>query len=685
LVAEGERRLEPTGGSRGRLRAEVSLELRYRGTETALEVPWPRVGGQWLATDEASDSLRRGFEEAHERLFGYRRPDQMVEVCGVRAAVLREREAPPEQRLGGSDEPLAPLRLSPLWTGARFEQVPLYRRQQLRPGRRIDGPAIVIEPTGTLVVDRGFELSVDSQGGAWLAHRERVEPPPIDRSRDPIALGLFINHFGSIAEQMGEALRRTASSTNIRERLDFSCAVFDRQGSLVANAPHIPVHLGGMEQTVRALVQTVDDLRPGDGFATNDPARGGSHLPDITVVSPVFDDAGQLTFFVASRGHHADVGGITPGSMPPAARSLAEEGVVLDALRVVRAGRLDEAAWLDALRSGPHPARHPEQNSADLEAQLAANRTGARLLEELIAAHGRPTLQAYVGHIQDHAAEAVAAAIGRLPDGIHRFADRMDDGTPIAVELEVSGGRLTIDFEGTGPQSDGNLNAPRAVTTAAVLYALRLLVGKPLPLAGGCLRPVVVRVPPRCLLDPAADRAVAGGNVETSQRVVDVLLGALGLCAASQGTMNNVSFGSGRYAYYETLGGGVGAGPGFDGASAVHSHMTNTRITDPEVLEATYPVRLWEFAIRRGSGGAGAHRGGDGLVRAFEVLEPLTLSILSERRTVAPFGLQGGQPGARGRNLVDGVDIGGKASLELRPGAQVRIETPGGGGWGTPR
>jgi 5-oxoprolinase (ATP-hydrolysing) len=421
---------------------------------------------------------------------------------------------------------------------------------------------------------------------------------------------------------------------------------------------------------------------PGDVFVTNDPALGGSHLPDITVVSPVHDADGRLAFFTASRGHHADVGGTTPGSMPPFSTALDEEGAVFRAERVVRGGHFDRDAVLAVLGRGPYPARSPEMNLRDLEAQAAANRTGAALLSEFAAEYGRDTVLAYMRHVQDDAAAAVVTAIRGLPEGGSSFEDALDDGTKIVVSLRRRGDFLDIDFTGTGAEHAGNLNAPRAVTLAAVIYFLRLLADKPIPLNGGCLRPVRVTIPSPSILSPSAGRAVAGGNVETSQRVVDVLLGAAGRAAASQGTMNNVTFGDATFGYYETLGGGAGAGPDFSGASAVHTHMTNTRITDAEVLEARFPVRVVEFSVRRGSGGPGAHRGGDGLVRELEFERAVDVSILSERRSLRPFGLAGGDSGAIGVNSWNGRDIGGKAEFRANPGDRLRIETPGGGGYG---
>ncbi len=487
----------------------------------------------------------------------------------------------------------------------------------------------------------------------------------------------------SIATQMGNALRRTAVSTNIRERLDFSCAVFDPRGGLVANAPHIPVHLGAMGESIKGVLAAYPEPPPGWVFATNDPGAGGSHLPDITVITPIHDDTGQIIFFTASRGHHADVGGSTPGSMPPFSKTLDEEGIVLQALPVIRDGVFDEEAVLGALGSGPYPARNPSDNLADLQAQIAANQSGVRLLHELIRRYGRDLVMAYMGHVQDNASAQVAAEIARLGDGNYVFEDALDDGTPIRVQIRVHGKRMGIDFAGTGPQVEGNLNAPRAVTIAAVIYVLRTLVGVSIPLNSGCLRPVSISIPPGSVLAPGPGCAVAGGNVETSQRIVDVLLGALGKAAASQGTMNNLTFGDASFGYYETIAGGAGATATADGASGVHTHMTNTRITDPEVLESRFPVRLRQFSLRPGSGGDGAHRGGQGVTREFELLAPMRVSILSERRNRPPFGIAGGEAGAPGRNLHNGRDVGGKTSFEAKAGDLVRVETPGGGGYGT--
>ncbi|MCC7382998.1 MAG: hydantoinase B/oxoprolinase family protein [Deltaproteobacteria bacterium] len=665
------------------------VDLRYRGSDSILTLP---IGDSALG-------LRQAFERAHQRSFGYLRPAHAIELvtarveAGSRATPIDSR--PPAQRAsrGASSAPgrtaPAPRRRTRLFhRGAWRENVPVHWREDLAPEMELEGPALILEPTSTIALDPGFVLRVEHDG---LLSVEDLDPDaswiasPDPAVRDPVSLEIYNHLFMSIAEQMGTVLERTALSTNIRERRDFSCALFDAHGGLVANAPHIPVHLGAMGETVRAVLERCPELAPGEVFASNDPGAGGSHLPDITVVTPVHDAAGRLLFFTACRGHHADVGGVTPGSMPPFSRRLEDEGIVLSAQRIVAGGRLDDAALRRAFTEARHPARDFAQNLADLEAQIAANRHGAELLGALIAERGLASVRAYMRHVQDNAAERVADAIGRLPDGVHAFEDALDDGSPIRVKVTVTGRRMIVDFTGSAPEHEGNLNAPRAVTMAAVIYVLRSLVGEAIPLNQGCLDPVQVIIPEPSLLSPAPGRAVVAGNVETSQRIVDVLLGALGLAAASQGTMNNLTFGDDRFGYYETIAGGAGAGPGFCGASGVHTHMTNTRITDPEILESRFPVRLIRFELRRGSGGRGRWPGGDGVIRELEALAPLTFSILSERRTRAPFGLAGGESGARGRNLLDGAELPAKVSFLVEPGQRIRIETPGGGGFGAPK
>jgi 5-oxoprolinase (ATP-hydrolysing) len=677
LEARGRAALPAEAGDAARL-VRRRVDLRYAGSDAALGVD----------ADGDAAAIAARFHAAHHATFGYAR-DAAIEVVAARVEVAEPpvASARPTAPAAGCAA-VTPRRRAAMWTGQRMETVPVHDRADLPAGGYLAGPALILDATSTIAIDPGF--GVDVAGDGSLIVRDEQAPAVATAggaAPDPMRLEVYGNLFMSIAEQMGDALRRTAVSTNIRERLDFSCAVFDGQGGLVANAPHIPVHLGAMGETIRSLLAEVPAPPPGSVYACNDPAAGGSHLPDITVITPVHDETGALAFFTASRGHHADVGGITPGSMPPFSASLADEGIVFHHLPIVVAHRLDEGAIRATLAAGPHPARRPDDNVADLAAQVAANRAGAGLLAAAMARHGRGEVLAYMGHVQDQAAALVAREIGRLPAGAVRFSDALDDGTPITVVAEVVPGaapRLRLDFTGSGGEHAGNLNAPRAVTVAAVLYVLRALVGAPIPLNAGCLAPVELIIPPGSLLAPGPGRAVCGGNVETSQRVVDVLLAALGLAAASQGTMNNLTFGGAGIAYYETICGGAGATARAAGASAVHTHMTNTRITDPEVLEARFPVRLVRFAVRRGSGGAGRHRGGDGVVRELELLAPVELSILSERRTKAPFGLAGGAPGQPGRNRLDGVDLGGRASTGARAGARLVIETPGGGGFGRP-
>ncbi|MBP6514225.1 MAG: hydantoinase B/oxoprolinase family protein, partial [Steroidobacteraceae bacterium] len=506
---------------------------------------------------------------------------------------------------------------------------------------------------------------------------------------DPVLLELFNHRFMHVAEQMGAVLQNTAVSVNIRERLDFSCAVFDADGALVANAPHMPVHLGSMGASVRAVIERQRGrMQPGDTWLVNAPHAGGTHLPDLTAVSPVFlPGSAEPDFMVASRAHHADIGGISPGSMPPFSRRLAEEGVVFDGFQAVAAGQLREAALRAQFSAPPWPARNPDQNLADLKAQLAANQRGIDELGALARRSGANVVRAYMRHVQDNAEQAVRAVLGRLAGGEFRY--ELDSGAVIAVRVSIDAGAGTavVDFSGSSAQLDDNFNAPRAVTTAAVLYVFRSLVDSDLPLNEGCLRPLTLRVPEGSMLAPGKDAAVVAGNVETSQCVVDALYGALGALAASQGTMNNLTFGNERHQYYETIAGGAGAGDGFDGASGVQTHMTNSRLTDPEVLESRYPVRLREFRYRRGSGGTGRWRGGDGLVRTIEFLEPMEVGLLANHHRIAPFGLAGGGPGATGSlHLVraNGTreTLAATARAEVGRGDVIVVETPGGGGYG---
>ncbi|MBX3452070.1 MAG: hydantoinase B/oxoprolinase family protein [Planctomycetaceae bacterium] len=687
----------------------VALDLRYAGVESVITVEHPDDGDYAAA-----------YAEQHRRLYGYVHRNRPLEIVAVRVEVIGRMPDPVE-----SEEELVSRRPQPegvittVFAGQALE-TGLYPRELLHAGDEFDGPAIVCEPTSTLVIPPGCTARILARGEVLVDCDEsrdegresrekkslgstldtRLSTPPDSRPSthpDPVRLEIFNNLFASIAEQMGLTLQHTSISTNVKERLDFSCAVFDAAGGLVVNAPHIPVHLGAMSETVRRVIADNPDLAPGDVFVTNDPYRGGSHLPDVTVVTPVHDETGQLLFFTASRAHHAEIGGIVPGSMPPFSKNLGEEGVLIRNFRLVANGESREAELRHLLESGPWLSRSVADNLADLSAQVASNAMGAQLLGELIRRSGRDVVVAYMGFIQQAAAAKTRLALSAMNDGQYTFTDHLDDGSPITATITIRGEEATVDFTGTGPVLATNLNANRAIVTAAVLYVFRCLIAEDIPLNSGVLDPVTI-ILPECLLNPpeaanpADCPAMVGGNVETSQRVVDVLLGALRLAAASQGTMNNLTFGDGTFGYYETICGGSGATSDHDGADAVHTHMTNTRLTDPEVIERRYPVRIHEFAIRRGSGGAGTHRGGDGLVRRIEFLKPLKVSMLSERRgPYAPFGQNGGQPGALGRNTVlragtaDEIDLGGKFSIDVAPGDVLQIETPGGGGWGDAR
>ncbi len=697
LEAEGREVLAGEGVEAAAFLAERWLDLRYAGTDVPLAIREPR----FELPEREAGAWRDAFSREHERRFGYVREGRTIELVTARvrcrsqsrAAGVADRE-PSERVLRDLPAPEPRREESVFFPSEGRVVTPIYDRESLVPGCEIRGPALVLEDAGTIVVEAGFCARVAGQGvlELWDDARPTTEREIDWRVVDPVRLEVFGNRFMSIAEQMGASLRKTAVSTNIKERLDYSCAVFDERGGLVANAPHIPVHLGAMGETVRAVRERFADLESGDVIVSNDPFEGGSHLPDITVVTPIFlaeGKPGSPSFFVASRGHHADIGGMTPGSMPPDSQTLEQEGVVLEAFRLVKRGVFDEARLRRMLLDARYPARRPDDNVADLEAMVAANRAGVHLLSQFVAEQGYEGVAQTMAQLQRAAAARVARQIGKLPDGAHHFADCLDDGTPIEVCLEVRGERMRIDFAGTGPSVAGNLNAPRAVVHAAVIYVLRSLVAERIPLNGGCLDPVEISIPSGSILDPPSGSAVVGGNVETSQRVVDVLLGALGIVAASQGTMNNVTFGDDQFGYYETIGGGAGAGSGFAGASAVHTHMTNTRITDAEVLEDRYPVRLVRFAVRVGSGGAGRCRGGDGIERCYEFTAPLHATLLTERRVYPPYGTDGGAPGACGRNSV--IRAGGsreeltpKCSFTLASGDRLLIETPGGGGFGDP-
>ena len=674
--------LEGTGPAE-QPRRRVRLDLAYVGSVTALE-----------AADRSS------FEAAHRRLFGFARPDTGIEVRALRVEVSTgSRSAPSAPPTPATQPPPPPFARRRVGFPDRFGDVawhdcPVHRLESLPAGTRLEGPALLAAENTTVLVDPGWRAEIQADRTLRLVGVGSA-PHRATARRDPVRLELYHRRFMSVAARMGETLRRVAWSVNIAERLDFSCAVFDSRGGLVANAPHIPVHLGAMGDTVAGMSGRLGArMAPGTAWASNDPLGGGSHLPDITVVSPVFAQ-GRLVAFVASRAHHADVGGLTPGSMPPDSTSRCEEGVVLDDLCLLADGRW-QGVGVDAALSPaghPWPPRSPATCRADLQAQVACNGLGVALLGSMFADEGAEVVTAWMGHVQDNGAEAVQAWLERLGDASRSFSDALDDGTVLAVRLLREGPpgarRLVVDFAGTGPRSAGNLNAPRAVVRAAVLYCIRCALGHEIPLNAGCLRAVELRIPAGSLLDPGPDSAVVGGNVETSQRLVDVLLGALGLAAASQGTMNNLTFGGAGFTYYETIAGGGGAGDQAPGAFGLQAHMTNTRITDPEILELRQPVQLLRFAGRPGSGGAGRWPGGDGLVRELRFTAAGTASLLSERRARGPFGLAGGQPGAPGRAALRRADggedqLGGRFTIAVEPGDCLRIETPGGGGFGPP-
>jgi 5-oxoprolinase (ATP-hydrolysing) len=685
LEREGREEIGEQGIEPGSIHVSRMVHLRYEGTDTPLAVGFAE-----------HDKLVAGFETAHRRRFGFVSPDKalIVEAVSVETVGTTGRVEDPAPGTDAQDrsapatpEPVVRVRI---YSDGEEREAPLYRRECLFPGQWIEGPAVVIEANATTVVEVGWRATITPRNHLVL---ERAAPPrraaAIGTGVDPVMLEVFNNLFMSIAEQMGEVLANTAHSVNIKERLDFSCAVFGAKGDLIANAPHIPVHLGAMGESVKSIVHArKGTMMPGDVFATNAPYNGGTHLPDVTVVTPVFDEDGaRILFYVGARGHHADIGGITPGSMPPDSTVVEEEGVLIDNLRLVEGGVFREAEILERLASGPFPARNPRQNLADLRAQIAANEKGARELRRMVDHFGVEVVHAYMGHVQDNAEESVRRVIGKLPDG--SFTNRLDDGSQIQVSIAVDRERrhAVVDFTGTSAQRTNNFNAPVAVAKAAVLYVFRSLVDDDIPLNAGCLKPIEVILPAGSMLNPVPPAAVVAGNVETSQAIVDTLFGALGVLAAAQGTMNNFTFGSDRHQYYETICGGAGAGAAFDGADAVHTHMTNSRLTDPEVLEWRFPVVLESFRIRRGSGGRGRHRGGDGVVRRIRFLEPMTAAILSSRRSRPPFGLRGGGDGATGTNRVERADgtrvvLSGLGCVDMGRGDVFVIETPGGGGYG---
>ena len=663
------------------IRLVIELHLRYGGSDSTIPMIWQ--------DGDTAFNLRVRFEEAHRARFGF--------VDTAKPVVI---EAISVEAIGGGSGFQEPSVTAPrfipearertrFFSQGEWREAGVFLRSDLEPGAKFAGPAILIEPNQTIVVEPGWEAHLTGKNHIILKRREALQRArAIGTEADPVLLEIFNNLFMSIAEQMGVALQNTAYSVNIKERLDFSCAVFDSEGRLVANAPHMPVHLGSMDRSVESVIRNNAIIRPGDVFALNAPYNGGTHLPDITVCTPVFDpDGKRLLFWVASRGHHADIGGIAPGSMSPLATTIEEEGVYIDNLKLVDQGQFREAALMELLTTAQYPVRNVVQNINDLKAQIAANAKGASELDKMIAQFGLEVVQAYMGHVQDNAAESVARVLARLHDS--SFDYEMDQGCRIKVKITVDREKreATVDFTGTSPQRPDNFNAPEPVTRAAVLYVFRVMVDDMIPMNAGCLRPLKIIVPEGTMLSPRYPAAVVAGNVEVSQAVTNCLFGALGAMSGAQGTMNNLTFGNETYQYYETICSGSPAGPGWNGTAGVHTHMTNSRLTDPEILEQRFPVLLEDFHIRRGSGGKGCWNGGDGTHRRIRFLERMDCSILSGHRRVAPFGMNGGEDGKTGKNLVRRKDgrietLDHCAQTVLEPGEAFILETPTPGGFG---
>ncbi len=719
------------GLARETIAVSASVHLRYEGTDGALAAPLGDIA-----------SMRRDFEARHRERFGFTSPEKPLVIAaaeveavggdenqtlcsepmskrGVRRRMLKKKTSKIRRRCalqyqqrtepnqlsgvrdslpnnlprageaGRKETSTIPIESTRFFSSGRWHDAPVFMRETLTPGAALDGPALVIEPHQTVVVEPGWRLAVTERDDLVLTRSAPRARENFGVAADPALLEVFNNLFMSAAEEMGEALRATARSVNIKERLDFSCAVFDGLGQLVANAPHVPVHLGSMDRSVQAVIRARGPaMRPGDSYMLNAPYGGGTHLPDITVVTPVFGESGrEILFFVASRGHHADIGGIAPGSMSPRATRIEEEGVYIDTALLVENGRFLEGETRALLTGARYPARDPARNIADLAAQVAANARGEAKLREMAARYGADVVQAYMGHVQDNAEESIRRLIATLDGG--RFEVETDQGFVIAAEVTIDREKRSarVDFTGTSPRQPSNFNAPEPIARAAVLYVFRVLAGTPIPMNAGCLRPIEIVVPEGSMLAPIYPDAVAAGNVETSQIVTNCLFAALGALGSAQGTMNNLTFGDARAQYYETICSGSPAGPGFDGAAGVHAHMTNTRLTDPEILELRYPVLVEEFSIRRGSGGRGRWNSGDGTRRAIRFLEPMACAILSGYRRVRPFGVAGGEPGSCGKNAVRRRDgrvelLDGCAETALGAGEAIVIETPTGGGYG---
>lgn len=683
LADQARKDLLTQGVEQFRIRVVERIHLRYDGTDSVIVVGFNSV-----------DNMIAQFESAYQKRYSFLMRDKplVVEAISVEAIGLSDESGESKEQLAPREGPLRPSEIVRLFSGGEWHETALYLREDTRPGDMIRGPAIIAEKNATNVVEPGWEAEVTKLNHLVLNRVEaRRQRKAIGTTADPVMLEVFNNLFMSIAEQMGLRLQNTAISVNIKERLDFSCALFDADGNLIANAPHIPVHLGSMGDSIKTVIrENAGKMRPGDVFMLNDPYHGGTHLPDITVITPAFDKTGsQILFYVGSRGHHADIGGITPGSMPADSTVVEEEGVLINNFQLVRSGEFLEQETVALLSSGKYPARNIRQNLADLQAQIAANQKGVEELLKMVEHFSIEVVQAYMKHVQDNAEEAVRRVITALKDSSYDY--RLDNGAVIKVAIRVNHKARTadIDFTGTSPQLNNNFNAPSAICMAAVLYVFRTLIDDEIPLNAGCLKPLNVIIPEGSMLNPRYPAAVVSGNVETSSCITNALYGALGVLASAPGTMNNFTFGNDEHQYYETISGGSGAGQGFNGTDVVQTHMTNSRLTDPEILEWRYPVRLDSYEINPGSGGHGQWHGGNGGVRKIRFLEKMTASILSNNRIVPPFGMAGGEPGRCGHNYVirsDGrqEELSFVASTQVEPGDVFVIETPGGGGYGAP-
>ena len=670
------------------LRVLKKVHVRYQGTDTALMVNFDST----LQIKSQIFAITSQFEQQHQKQFGFIAPDKqlMVEAVSIEVTALNN-ESPEQFSLAITDQ-IEPkhLEICEVFMAGKLWETPIYDRKQLQPGHQINGPAIITEPISTIVIEPSWQAQLNAKNHIIL---KRVQALPnryaIGTNADPVMLEIFNNLFMAIAEQMGVTLQNTAYSANIKERLDFSCAIFNKNGNLIANAPHVPVHLGSMSESVRTIIESRKGrIGPGDAFMLNDPYNGGTHLPDITVMSPVFDEFEEnILFYVASRAHHADIGGITPGSMPPDSHSIDEEGVLIDNFQILKNGRLLEQEITSLLNNAKYPVRNLEQNLADLKAQLAANEKGVQELKKTVEQFGLDTVLAYMNHVLDNAEEQVRQVLDVLSDG--KFINPLDNGSEIHVSLTINKQSRTaiIDFSGTSPQQTNNFNAPFSITRAAVLYVFRTLVDMDIPINEGCARPLQLIVPKGSMLSPGYPAAVVAGNVEVSQCLVNALYGALGKMSAAQGTMNNFTFGNDKHQYYETICGGAGAGDGFNGASAVHTHMTNSRLTDPEILEWRFPVVLESFSIRPDSGGKGKWSGGNGVERRVRFLEPMMAAILANHHRIQPFGLCGGESGQTGKAWIERNN--GRQQIlqatdrsEMNKDDVIVIQTPGGGGYG---